>query len=98
MNALQALFTTVLNMSITASFVAMGVIFARLIFRKMPKIFSYVLWSAVLIRLVLPISFTSTLSFLRVIKPVTQQTTGALAFVPYNICLLYTSDAADEED
>src|SRR5665648_435224 len=90
MNALQALFTTVLNMSITASFVAMGVIFARLIFRKMPEIFSYVLWSAVLIRLVLPISFTSTLSFLRVIKPVTQQTTGALAFVPYNMGLMQT--------
>ena len=44
MNALQVLFTTVLNMSITASFVAMGVIFARLILRKMPKFFSYALW------------------------------------------------------
>jgi len=90
MNALQVLFTTVLNMSITASFVAVGVIFARLILRKMPNIFSYALWSAVLIRLVLPISFTSAFSFLRVIKPGTQQTTGALAYVPYNMGLTQT--------
>ena len=90
MNVLQVLFTTVLNMSITASFVAMGVIVARLMLKKMPRIFSYALWSAVLIRLVLPISFTSTFSFLSVIKPGTQQTTGAIAYVPYNVSLMQT--------
>ncbi|HWQ43755.1 MAG TPA: M56 family metallopeptidase, partial [Desulfosporosinus sp.] len=90
MNTLQAIFTTVLNMSITASFVAIGVIIARLILKKIPKIFSYALWSAVLIRLVFPVSFTSTFSFLSVIKPGTQQTTGALAYVPYNMGLMQT--------
>jgi len=88
MNALQVLFTTVLNMSITASFVAIGVIFARLILKKMPRIFSYALWSAVLMRLVFPVSFTSTFSFLSVIKPGMQQTSGALAYVPYNMGLM----------
>ena len=88
MNALQVLFTTVLNMSITASFVAIGVIFARLILKKMPRIFSYALWSAVLMRLVFPVSFTSTFNFLSVIKPGMQQTSGALAYVPYNMGLM----------
>lgn len=90
MNTLQVLFTTVLNMSITASFVAIGVLCVRLILKKMPKVFSYALWSAVLIRLVFPVSFTSTLSFLSMIKPGTQQTSGALAYVPYNIGLMQT--------
>jgi len=90
MNTLQAIFTTVLNMSITASFVAIGVIIARLMLKKMPKFLSYALWSAVLIRLVFPVSFTSTFSFLTVIKPGTQQTTGALAYVPYNMGLMQT--------
>ena len=90
MNTLQVVFTTVLNMSITASFVAIGVIIARLMLKKMPRIFSYALWSAVLIRLVFPVSFTSTFSFLTVIKPATHQTTGSLAYVPYNIGLMQT--------
>jgi len=90
MNTLQVIFTTVLNMSITASFVAIGVIFARLILKKMPRIFSYALWSAVLIRLVFPVSFTSTFSFLSVIKPGTQQTSGAIAYVPYNMGFMQT--------
>ena len=90
MNALQVLFTTVLNMSITASFVAIGVIFARLILKRMPRIFSYALWSAVLMRLVLPVSFTSTFSFLSVINSGIQQTSGAFAYVPYNIGLMQT--------
>ena len=90
MNTLQVIFTTVLNMSITASFVAIGVIFARLILNKVPRIFSYALWSAVLIRLVFPVSFTSTFSFLSVIKPGTQQITRALAYVPYNMSLMQT--------
>ncbi|SHH95829.1 M56 family metallopeptidase [Desulfosporosinus lacus] len=90
MNTLQVVFTTILNMSITASFVAIGVIIARLMLKKMPRIFSYALWSAVLIRLILPVSFSSTFSFLTVIKPGTQHTTGALAYVPYNMGLMQT--------
>ena len=90
MNTLQVLFTTVLNMSITASYVAIGVIFIRLLLKKVPKIFSYALWLAVLIRLVCPVSFTSALSLLNVIKPGTQQNSGALAYVPLNIGLMKT--------
>ncbi len=63
------LFTDILNMSITASYVALVVISVRLILRKAPKIFSYALWSVVLFRLICPFSFSSGLSFLGVLKP-----------------------------
>lgn len=90
MNVLEAVFTTVLNMSITASFIAVGVMLVRLIPKKMPRIFSYALWSAVLIRLVIPVSFTSTFSLLNLIKPRTQQITGTLSYVPYDIGIAQT--------
>lgn len=57
MNALQDTFTTVLNMSITASYVAAGVMLVRFALRKAPKIFSYALWAVVLFRLICPFSF-----------------------------------------
>jgi beta-lactamase regulating signal transducer with metallopeptidase domain len=57
-------FITVLNMSITASYVACVVIAARVLLRKAPKIFSYALWSVVLFRLISPFSFDSGFSFM----------------------------------
>ena len=90
MNVLEAVFTTVLNMSITASFVAIGVMLVRLILKKMPRIFSYALWSVVLVRLIIPVSFTSTFSLLNLIKPRTQHTNGTLSYVPYNIGIAQT--------
>lgn len=79
------LFITVLNMSITASYIALAVIAIRLLFRKAPKIFSYVLWLAVLIRLICPFSFSSSFSLLGFIKPVVQTHTGTMEYVPSNI-------------
>lgn len=87
---MNVIFTSVLNMSITASFVAIGVIVARLILKKVPRIFSYALWSAVLIRLVSPVSFTSNFSSLSLLKLGTQQSSGVLAYVPYNMGLMQT--------
>lgn len=90
MNVLEAVFTIVLNMSITASFIAVGVMLARLILKKGPRLFSYALWSAVLVRLVIPVSFTSTFSLLNLIKPRTQQIARTLSYVPYNIGIAQT--------
>src|SRR3712207_8192477 len=60
---LFSIFSKVLSMSITASIVAVIIFIIRLIFNKrVPKIFSYVLWSLVLIRLLVPISFSSVFS------------------------------------
>ncbi|MCK9267759.1 MAG: DUF5301 domain-containing protein, partial [Alkaliphilus sp.] len=67
MSNLRGMFTTILNMSITASYVAIAVIFVRIFLRKAPKIFSYALWAMVLFRLVCPLSFTTAFSLLRVL-------------------------------
>ena len=58
------LFITILNMSLTASYVALAIILIRLLLKKAPKIFSYVLWGILLFRLICPFSFESSLSLI----------------------------------
>ncbi|MEC0091969.1 M56 family metallopeptidase [Paenibacillus macquariensis] len=82
------LFLIILNMSITASYVTLAVIMARFLLRCAPKIFSYILWSAVLIRLVIPVSFTTNFSLLRFVQPHVQAGTGLMEFVPRDIGML----------
>ncbi|OMF99466.1 M56 family metallopeptidase [Paenibacillus sp. FSL R7-0337] len=79
------LWISILNMSITASYVAVAVMLARVLLRRAPKIFSYMLWSAVMIRLILPVSFTSSFSILKLVGPAGSSGTGQLQFVPKNI-------------
>ncbi len=59
-------FLQVLNMSLTASVIIAFVLAARLLLKKAPKIYSYVLWSVVLFRLLCPVSFESMFSLLPV--------------------------------
>jgi len=61
---MEALFLTVLNMSLKASYVILFVIVIRLFLKKIPKTYSYVLWFAVLFRLVCSFSFDSILSLI----------------------------------
>ncbi len=61
---MSSLFLKVLNMSITASFAALVVMILRLLFKKIPKIFSYALWAVVLFRLICPFSLESALSLI----------------------------------
>lgn len=56
------LFLTTLNMSLTASYVILLVIFARFLLKKAPKMISYALWSVAAFRLVFPFSFESIFS------------------------------------
>lgn len=81
------LFRIILNMSITASYVALAVIMVRFILKRVrvPKIFSYILWSAVIIRLVIPVSFTSSFSILRLVQPRAKVGTGFMEFVSQDI-------------
>ncbi|MGN1137615.1 MAG: M56 family metallopeptidase [Oscillospiraceae bacterium] len=51
------IFIKVIEMSMTASIVIGVVMVLRLFLRKVPKLFSYVLWAAALFRLLCPISF-----------------------------------------
>lgn len=61
-------FIAVLNMSLTASFVALAVMIVRLLLKKAPKVFSYALWILVLFRLICPFTIQSALSLIPV-KP-----------------------------
>jgi beta-lactamase regulating signal transducer with metallopeptidase domain len=58
------LFLQTLSMSITGSYVIVFVLVSRLLLRKVPKIFSYALWSVVFFRLICPFSFESVFSFI----------------------------------
>lgn len=49
------LFIAVVNMSVGASFCILAVMLLRLVLRRAPKIFSYLLWLVVLVRLVCPV-------------------------------------------
>lgn len=61
---MEKLFLTVLKMSIMSSYVILFVLIARLLLKKCPKIFSYMIWAVVLFRLICPISFESKLSLI----------------------------------
>ncbi len=69
MSFLENTFISVLNMSITASYIAIAVIIARLLLKKAPRVFSYALWSVVLFRLLCPFSFSSAFSLMGLINP-----------------------------
>lgn len=60
---LEQVFMQLLNMGITAGYVIIAVLFIRLCIRRLPKIYSYVLWSVVAFRLLCPFSFSSAYSF-----------------------------------
>ncbi|TVX99082.1 M56 family metallopeptidase [Cohnella terricola] len=79
------LFLIILNMSITASYVALAVIIVRFILRRVSKVFSYILWSVVMVRLVIPVSLTSSFSLLRLVQPERKAGTGFMEFVPQHI-------------
>ena len=61
---MSAVFIKLLNMSLTASFVAVALLLLKLIFKRLPRFVSVILWSFVAIRLVLPISFDSAFSLI----------------------------------
>jgi len=90
MSWLRDLFVTVLNMSITASFVAAGVILVRLLLKKAPKLFSYILWAPVLFRLLCPFSFNSVFSIFNLINLKTEQESSTYKFVPGDIGIVHT--------
>lgn len=56
---MDTLFETMAQMSMTASVVIVAVLLVRLLLRRAPKIFSYLLWMVVLFRLVCPVALES---------------------------------------
>lgn len=57
---------TLVNLSLAASTVAMVVLLVRLLFYRLPKIYSYVLWIGVFFRAICPVSFSSPFSLFRI--------------------------------
>lgn len=88
MSNLSILFTAVLNMSLTASYVALAVMIFRALLKRAPKIFSYALWSAVFLRLLLPVSFTSPVSFLSLFNQQVSTGLNGLAYISGDIGLM----------
>ena len=79
-------FSNILNMSMTGSVVIAAVLLIRLLLKRLPKIYAYVLWSVVLFRLLCPISFSGPVSLLNWLEPevtTTSERTNTVAFVPY---------------
>ncbi|WP_050741583.1 M56 family metallopeptidase [Acetobacterium bakii] len=60
----EKIFIEVLNMSFIGSIVILAVLAARLLLKKAPKQYTYLLWSVVLLRLIIPFSFDSVISLL----------------------------------
>lgn len=56
---LARVFLQILSMSLRGSLVILAVILIRLLLKRVPKIYSYLLWSVVLFRLLCPVSFSS---------------------------------------
>ena len=77
---MQAVFTKLLNMSLTGSIVIAVVLLARLFLKRAPKIYSYALWAVVLFRLLCPLSITAGLS---VLNPLPVTTTPGISTVSY---------------
>ncbi len=61
---MEELFLTVLNMSLTASYVIAAIILARLFLKKAPKVISYILWTVAGFRLTVPFTFESVFSLI----------------------------------
>ena len=61
---ISEIFSRVLHMSITASVVIAIVCVVRLFLKSVPKIYSYLLWALVLIRLLCPVSFVASYSMI----------------------------------
>lgn len=71
---LEQIFMKVLNMSAAAGYCMIAVLLLRILFRKLPAVYSYLLWAAVFFRLVCPVSLESTLSILKITpQPVLQE-------------------------
>lgn len=61
------IFGKVLNMSVTAGIAILFILLIRLALYRAPKLFSYLLWGIVLFRLLVPVSWSSSLSVLNLV-------------------------------
>lgn len=77
------IFLKLLNMSITASWLILAVLCIRLLFRKIPKWITCLLWGVVAIRLIFPFSIESAFSLQPSAEPIRTSTMVGGEVVPY---------------
>ena len=78
----------ILNMSLTASVIIVTVLILRVLLKRAPRIYSYMLWSVVLFRLLCPITINTPLSVLRLFDNPIVETTDSVSqitYIPTNI-------------
>ena len=80
---MENIFRTILNMSITGAYIASAIMVIRLFMKKLPKKYSYALWSIFGIRLLCPFSFSSAASLFNLIRPETKE--SRMTYIPDNI-------------
>jgi beta-lactamase regulating signal transducer with metallopeptidase domain len=86
---MELVFLTIINMSITASYVLAAVLVLRLLLKRAPKWISCSLWLTVLFRLVCPVSFAASFSLLgRLLMPST--VAGNIEYIPADIGIMAT--------
>ena len=73
---MKNLFLSVLNLSITASYVILAILIVRFLLRRAPRKYSYMLWAIAAVRLICPFSFTAPLSVLSYAPAVSRSTQG----------------------
>ena len=81
---MEQLFISILNMSLTGSVIILAMLIVRLCFRRAPRSFTHVLWAAVLFRLLCPVSFSSSLSFLGIFANEAVND-GRMEYIPQDI-------------
>ena len=86
---MESLFLKILNMSITASYVILALLFIRVLLKRAPKKYAYLLWAALLFRLICPVSFSSAFSLFQMhpFNMAKAQSSGeaALIYIPADI-------------
>jgi len=85
---MAAIFSQILNMSMTGSVVILLVMLVRFFLKRSPKIFSYALWSVVLFRLLCPVAFTAPVSVLDMVEPESKEAsnnTSIVSYIPANV-------------
>lgn len=80
---MTAIFSKVLNMSMTGSVVILLVMAARLLLKRSPKIYSYALWAVVLFRLLCPVSLSASVSALGLLQPEVTEANPVTSTVSY---------------
>ena len=71
---MNAVFLKILNMSISASYLAVAVVLLRLFFKRAPRWITCALWGLVALRLLVPFSLESYFSLVPKTEPITERT------------------------